>query len=88
MRMLSSVIGIVPPYGLNIGTQAKLFSRAEPGREYLAVLAPEPFEQLSNRVFETYNDVLDACCAAWNALIEEKERIASIATRDWASVTT
>jgi hypothetical protein len=43
---------------------------------------------LSNRVFKTYNDILDACCAAWNTLVEEKERIASIATRDWASVIT
>ena len=41
---------------------------------------------LSNRVFKNYNDILDACCAAWNALIEEPMRIASIATRDWASV--
>ena len=43
---------------------------------------------LGNRVFKTYNDILDACCAAWNTLVEEKERIASIATRDWASVIT
>jgi transposase len=41
---------------------------------------------LSNRIFKTYNDVLDACCNAWNALIAEPKRIASIARRDWASV--
>ena len=41
---------------------------------------------LSNRVFESYTDIVDACCAAWNALIEEPKRITSIATRDWASV--
>ena len=41
---------------------------------------------LSNRVFKNYNDILDASCAALNALIEEPMRIASIATRDWASV--
>ncbi len=37
---------------------------------------------LSNRVFKNYNDILDASCAAWNALVEEPKRIASIATRD------
>ena len=41
---------------------------------------------LSNRVFESYTDIVDACCAAWNALIEQPKRITSIATRDWASV--
>jgi hypothetical protein len=41
---------------------------------------------LSNRIFKNYIDILDACCAAWNALVEEPKRIASIATRDWASV--
>jgi transposase len=41
---------------------------------------------LSNRVFESYTDIVDACCAAWNTLIEEPKRITSIATRDWASV--
>ena len=40
---------------------------------------------LSNRIFKNYTDILDACCAAWNALVEEPKRIASIATRDWAS---
>jgi hypothetical protein len=41
---------------------------------------------LSNRVFKSYNDILDACCSAWNAFVGEKDRIASIATRDWAPV--
>ena len=39
---------------------------------------------LSNRVFETYTAIADACCAAWNALIQRPEQIASIASRDWA----
>jgi hypothetical protein len=41
---------------------------------------------LSNRIFETYTDIVDACCAAWNAIVSEPKRIASIAIRDWASV--
>lgn len=38
---------------------------------------------LSNRVFEGYKDICDACCDAWNKLIAETGRIASIGTRDW-----
>jgi transposase len=43
---------------------------------------------LSNRIYESYDDILDVCCAAWNALTTEPKRIASIATCDWASVIT
>lgn len=42
--------------------------------------------QLSNRVFDTYITIVDACCDAWNALIAVPDRITSIATRQWASV--
>jgi transposase len=43
--------------------------------------------QLSNRVFDSYADIVDACCDAWNALTADPGRIRSIATRQWASVT-
>ena len=39
---------------------------------------------LSNRVFATYDDILDAACDAWNKLREETGRITSIANRSWA----
>jgi transposase len=42
--------------------------------------------QLSNRVFDSYDAIVDACCTAWNALIDDPARITSIATRDWAQV--
>ena len=42
--------------------------------------------QLSNRVFDTYITIVDACCDAWNALIDVPDCITSIATRQWASV--
>ena len=38
------------------------------------------------RVHETYDDIVDVCCAAWNDLMAMPERIASIAARDWAVV--
>ncbi len=39
---------------------------------------------LSNRVFESYDAILDAGCEAWNKLIAQPETIKSIGTRKWA----
>ncbi len=39
---------------------------------------------LSNRVFETYHDILDAACEAWNSLIDQPWKIMSIGLRQWA----
>jgi len=39
---------------------------------------------LSNRVFDTYEGIVDACCSAWNRLMATPERIRSIAQREWA----
>lgn len=39
---------------------------------------------LSNRIFKTYDDILDAVCDAWNRLIADPARITSIGTRSWA----
>jgi hypothetical protein len=43
---------------------------------------------LGNRVYATYEAIVDACCAAWNKLIAAPDRIRSIATRDWAKTVT
>jgi transposase len=40
---------------------------------------------LSNRVFETWEAIVDACCDAWNRLTAETGRIKSITTRNWAT---
>ena len=61
---------------------------------YLPSYSPElnPTEQiwdflrsnyLSNRVYETIDDVFDACCEAWNLLVAQPDVIASIGTRSW-----
>ena len=42
--------------------------------------------KLSNRVFASYNAIVDACCDAWNWLIAQPERITTIGTRTWAQV--
>jgi hypothetical protein len=41
---------------------------------------------LSNRVFDGHKAIVEACCKAWNALLAETGRIASIATRTWATI--
>ena len=39
---------------------------------------------LSNRIFTSYTDILDHCCAAWNKLTDQPWTIMSIGLRDWA----
>jgi hypothetical protein len=39
---------------------------------------------LSNRVFESYEALLDAACHAWSAIRNAPERIMSIGLREWA----
>ncbi|WP_043342934.1 transposase, partial [Belnapia moabensis] len=43
--------------------------------------------KLANRVYETYDDILDACTEAWNWFTSQPERITAIASRPWAQVT-
>ena len=64
---------------------------------FLPSRAPElnPVEQiwqylrqnwLSNRVFDTYDQIIDAPCEAWNRLLAQPDTITSIGLRDWAHV--
>ena len=39
---------------------------------------------LSNRIFETYDHIIDAACDAWRKLIAQPATITSIGTRQWA----
>lgn len=41
---------------------------------------------LSNRVFESYQAILDAGCAAWNSLMACPDTVRSIAYREWAAI--
>ena len=41
---------------------------------------------LSNRVFKTYDNIIDAACDAWNKLIAKPQTIMSIGTRKWAHI--
>ena len=40
---------------------------------------------LSNRIFKSFDDIVDHCCDAWNTL-DQPWKIMSIARRDWAVV--
>jgi len=42
---------------------------------------------LSNRVFTSYDDIIDHCCEAWNKLVDRPWTIMSIGMRDWALFT-
>lgn len=39
---------------------------------------------LSNRIFNSYDEILSLCCQAWNRLIEQPWTIMSIGLRKWA----
>jgi hypothetical protein len=39
---------------------------------------------LSNRVFETYEEIIEAACEAWRKLIAQPSTITSIGSRNWA----
>lgn len=42
---------------------------------------------LSISVWDTYDQIVDACCRAWNAFISDPDRVVSVTTRTWAKVT-
>ncbi len=39
--------------------------------------------KLSNSVFDTYDTIVDRCCAAWTWLMDAPDRIRSLATTPW-----
>jgi hypothetical protein len=39
---------------------------------------------LSNRVFQSYDAIVDHCCNAWNKLLDQPWTIMSIGLREWA----
>jgi hypothetical protein len=40
--------------------------------------------RLSNRVFKSYDDIVDHCCCAWNTLVDRPWKIMSIGLRQRA----
>jgi len=62
---------LLPPYAPELNPQENIW-------QYLRQ------NYLANRVFEDTKAIVDACCRAWNSLIEQEGTIASIVTRSWA----
>jgi len=62
---------LLPPYAPELNPQENIW-------QYLRQ------NYLANRVFETKDAIINACCDAWNSLIAQPKQIASIATRKWA----
>jgi hypothetical protein len=38
---------------------------------------------VGERVFRSYEDLLEHCCYAWNKLVDQPSTIMSIGLRDW-----
>ena len=64
---------ILPPYSPELNPAGNVW-------EYLRK------NKLANRLYQTYEDIVAACCDAWNSLMASPDRIASIAARTWAKV--
>jgi hypothetical protein len=41
---------------------------------------------LSISVWDTYDQIVDACCRAWNAFVADPDRIGSITRQEWAVI--
>lgn len=39
---------------------------------------------LGDRIFRSYDDIVERCCRAWNRLIEQPWKIMSLGLREWA----
>ena len=39
---------------------------------------------LSNRIFNSYDQIIDLCCDAWTKLTDQPAKITSIGIREWA----
>jgi hypothetical protein len=62
---------ILPPYSPELNPAENVW-------EYLRK------NKLANRLYETYEDIVEACCDAWNSLMAMPDRIASVAAKSWA----
>ena len=63
----------LPPYSPELNSMENVW-------EYLRA------NQLSFRVWEDYDAVVEACASAWNWFMAEPGRIRSIGAREWATV--
>ncbi|MFM7457547.1 MAG: IS630 family transposase [bacterium] len=41
---------------------------------------------LANRVFDNYEDILEACCSAWNSFVKMPNKIKQLCSRKWTQL--
>ncbi len=41
---------------------------------------------LNISIWHTYEEIVDACCRAWNAFIQDIDRVMSLTRRSWATI--
>lgn len=75
--------GLVVPSNLTLITQPPFAPELNPVENIWEYLRKN---KLAIRIYENYQDIVDACCKAWNQLMEIPSRITSITTREWAKV--
>jgi hypothetical protein len=64
---------VLPPYSPELNPVENIW-------EYLRK------NKLANRLYDTYEDIVDACCDAWNPLMALPNTIATLTRREWAKV--
>ena len=62
----------LPPYSPELNPQENVW-------QYLRQ------NQLANRVYDSYEAIVEACCKAWNDFVADPDRIRSVGNRDYAS---
>ena len=42
--------------------------------------------ELANKCFDGYEDIVNSCCDAWNSFVSDLERVKSMCMRDWINL--
>lgn len=63
----------LPPYSPELNPQENVWQYLK--QSYLA-----------NRTFDSFDDIVDACCYAWNQFVDRGNNISNMCTRSWAKV--
>ncbi len=75
--------GLVLPENLSLLTLPPYAPELNPVENVWAYLRAN---KLAITVFDTYEEIVDACCKAWNFFANDPAAIASITSRSWAQV--
>lgn len=74
LKLPSNIVLIpLPPYSPELNSMENVW-------DYLRA------NRLSAGVWDSYDEILNACCEAWNWFVNDPNRIRSIGTRNWATV--